>query len=513
MSFFKNKWCYLPLILLCIFYIYKSYNFVIHDYANYYFGGLFLKEGIFNSSIYFPYHFNSAIANFGYKNIFVSYAPNTPFLAHFFWIFSFLKIGISKLIFNTISSLLFFFACYRLVNHFKISKYYVLLIPIVFYIPIKNNLLFGQVYFLLFFLLSEGLLAYLKKQYKILAIYWSLAIILKVFPILFVLFLLIRKEYKAIIYISFISSLLVIISIITIGIDTWYFYITKVLNRANNGEIAGMFVDNYQSFYMFCKRLFVFNETENRSPLLVAPKLFYGFFIFFKLLLVFIGITINKKSKNNLIVFSFWCLVSILISPYGSTYSLLILLFLFFALINKCFVFRYKKIGLLFLFLISNCTVITKVEFPLNYLRLYFLTLFFIVLIWHFKKQIPLKKVSIAVFLFSIGITVFKDEKSNFKTVIKTPILTYDYQLKNDKIYYSFWNENGENYLIKEYKYKIVDSTNIKIVDNQIFYKDKQITFDNSNKKKPLIINDSKVFFLSDAEIGIGFYSIRKLDL
>jgi hypothetical protein len=509
----KNKWYYLPLIFLCIFCMYKSYHFIIHDYANYYFGSLFLQKGIFNTAIYFPYYFNKTITSFGYQNIFVSYAPNTPFLAIFFWVFSFLEIEFSKLLFNSISSILFVATISRLATYFKISKQNILLIPILFFIPIKNNLLFGQVYFLLFFLLSEGFLAYKKQQYKTLAIFWSLAIFLKVFPILLVFFLLVKKEFKAIIYIAISCIVLFIFSISITGLDTWVFYISSVINRANNGEIAGAFVDNYQSFFMFCKRLFVCNVTYNSNPILDAPKFFCGLIIFIKILVLTLGIFITKNTKNSLISFSFWVLASILISPYGSTYSFLILIFLFFALINKSFVFRYKKIGLLFLFLISNSTVITKVEFPLNYLRLYFLTLFFIVLIWHFRKQIPLKKISIAVFLFSIGITVFKEQKTNFKTVLKTPILTYDYQLKNDKIHYSFWNENGENHLTKEFKHKIVDSTNIKIVDNQIFYKDDQITFDDSNKKKPVIINDKKVIFLSDAEIGIGFYSIRKLDL
>jgi len=513
MNFLKNNWYYLPLVFLCILYVYKSYHFQIHDYANYYFGGLFLQEGIFDSAIYFPYHFNKTIASFGYQNIFVSYAPNTPFLAIFFWLFSFLEIGFSKLLFNSISTVLFVIAIYRLATYYKINKNYILLIPMLFFIPIKNNLLFGQVYFLLFFLLSEGFLAYQKKQYKILAIYWGLAIFLKVFPILFVLFLVVKKKYKATIYVGISCIFLLIFSILITGLDTWLFYISSVIKRANNGEIAGSFVDNYQSFFMFCKRLFVFDATYNSNPVLENPKLFYGFVLFLKLIVLSISIFITRNNKNNIISFTFWALASILMSPYGSTYSFLILLFLFFTLANKNVAFKHKNIAFLFLFLISNSTILPKLVFPFNYLRLFFLIIFFMALVWHFRKQIPLKKLGIAVFFLSVGITVFKEEKNNFKTVVKTPILTYDYQLKNDKIHYYFWNENGENQLKKEFNYKKLDSTNVQLIGNQIYYKNTQITFDNSNKKKPIIIDNKKVIFLSDAATGIGFYSIRKLDL
>ena len=117
MIFFKNKYLYyVPLIFICSYYIFQSYFFGIHDFANYFFGGKFLNEGIFNEDIYFPYHFNKTITDFGYQNIFVSYAPNTPFLGIFFWIFSFFKIGASKLIFNSISSVLFIVSIYRLSN-------------------------------------------------------------------------------------------------------------------------------------------------------------------------------------------------------------------------------------------------------------------------------------------------------------------------------------------------------------------------------------------------------------
>ena len=161
---FQTYYPFLPLLLLCVFYAYKAIAFPIHDFSNYYFGGKFLADGNFNSEIYFPYELNKAISDLGYQNIFASYAPNTPFLAWFFLPYSFVSAATAKLIFNSISIILFVFSICRLFTHYKLNLKFALLIPILFLVPIKNSLLFGQVYFLLFFLLSEGWIAYEKER-------------------------------------------------------------------------------------------------------------------------------------------------------------------------------------------------------------------------------------------------------------------------------------------------------------------------------------------------------------
>ena len=189
-----EKYPLIPLALLCALYVYKAYGLPAHDFANYYFGGKFLAEGRFANWIYFPYEFNKAIAAESYKHIFASYAPNTPFLALFFLPFSFLPLAAAKLIFNIVSTGLFFYTLNRLVKFYRIPALYLCLVPILFFVPIKNELLFGQVYFLLFVLLGETWIAYRKNKKNKAALYLSFAIMLKIFPILLLLAFLFRKK-------------------------------------------------------------------------------------------------------------------------------------------------------------------------------------------------------------------------------------------------------------------------------------------------------------------------------
>jgi hypothetical protein len=102
----------------------------LHDFANYYYGGALLEGGRFNPSVYFPADFNKAIIKLGGRDIFASYAPNTPFLALLFMPFSLLPAMVAKLIFNLGSLLLLLRSVHRLTTFYKIEPVYLLLIPV-----------------------------------------------------------------------------------------------------------------------------------------------------------------------------------------------------------------------------------------------------------------------------------------------------------------------------------------------------------------------------------------------
>lgn len=164
------------------------------------------------------------------------------------------------------------------------------------------------------------------------AFFWSLAIVLKVFPVLLVALLLFRKQWKPLFYLTFSCLLLIGIAVLFTGVDLWLFYVKEVLLKASNGEIASAYVDNYQSVFMFLKELLVFDTVENPEAFFNAPVLFSALMMAFKTGVLALGYFISKRGSNTLFVFSYWILAMIILSPYGSTYTLILLLFSFFAL-------------------------------------------------------------------------------------------------------------------------------------------------------------------------------------
>ncbi len=505
-----------PLLLVCGFYIFKAIDFPIHDFANYYFGAKFLADGTFSYKLYFPYEFNKAIYDLGFHNIFVSYAPNTPFLSFFFLPLTFFTIVKAKILFNFISIILLTLSIYRLFDFYKINFKYVILIPILLLVPIKNNLLFGQVYFLLFFLLSEGLIAYEKKHYKRMSVFLGLAILLKVFPVLLFAILILKKQLKPFLYLGLSCLLLLALSLLLSGTDVWFYYLHTVLPKASNGEISGSFVDNYQSVFMFLKKLLVFDSTENPNALFDNPILFSSLITTFKLTLITVGYYITRKVTNTLFIFSYWILVCILFSPYGSTYGFILLIFPFITILNSTFSGVHKGLftALLFIVCSNPLSFFIESKFPFSYARLFVLVSLFIIFISQFSKQVHWKKVIgisiIPVFFFMF----FKKNKTlNSKYLLgkNTPILIYDYILSNNKLTYYYWNENGEN--SQSIPFKAESIQKLQVIENQLYHNNKCITSDKSQKIKPILINDKIVLYLSDYDKGIGFYALRKINL
>jgi hypothetical protein len=502
-----------PLLLLCGFYIYKSADFPTHDFSNYYFAGLLLAKGKFISEIYFPHWFNLQITGIGFSGIYASYAPNTPFLPLIFYPFSFLSVAISKLVFNILSSALLIYSCLRLARHYKIRSVFLLLLPIIFLVPIKNSLLFGQVYFLLFFLLTEMWLAYENSQFKKVGIFLALAICLKVFPALLLLIFLFQKQYKPFAYTIVGCVFLTVLSSIFVGFETWVFYFTEVLPKSSNGEIASAFVDNYQSVLMFLKRLFVFDASENPGSLFNSTKTFSVLLLAFKASLIAIGFYVSKKVQDALIAFAYWIVVMILVSPYGSTYTFILLIFPLFAILKSSLANWLKLVVVVFSFGITNFPLLTNFPFPLSYSRLFMLTLFFAFLIFILRKSIQWRVVAIVAVL-PLFLLFFPDSKNTTSETFlkkKFPDLIYDYTISGSTITYYYWNERGVNKAA--ITIPLSGSEDANLIDNNIYYYGRLLVGDNSQKRKPVVINGKTLLYLSDYGRGIGFYTLRKMEL
>ena len=510
----------IPLLCLGIYYIIKSIYFLPHDFANYYFGASFLENGKFLTDIYNPTWFNLKIYTIQ-KGAFASYAPNTPFLALFFSPFTILDFTIAKLLFNSLSLVLFIYALKRLFQFYNISGIYLILIPVILIVPIKNNILFGQVYLLLFFLISEGFLAYKKEKYIQMGILWGIAILLKIFPVILFAFLIINKKLRAAIYLGICSLILLLLSISINGLDSWIFFFEYILPKTSRGEISEEFVKNYQSTLMFLKHFFIFNEVKNPFPIISNPLMYQFFLWFTKLIILGYGILITYKNSSDIKKLSYWILTTYLLSPYGSTYGNILLIFIIIYSISE----KLKTLNIIILFIsifiIANfpLSYYEQLPLPFSFLKLF---LFLLITVLLFLKTVPKLKYHLSILTFSLIIgTILTKVSYNTQITLENDYLLddqhlaliYDYEIENNELLYKYWTIHGSKTKNSKFKVFTFDNDNLKIKNNQIYYKDVQMTNTNSNKLKPFIINSNELIYLSDYDRGIGFYTFRKINL
>lgn len=515
--FFKYK--YIPLllfILVGIYYVYKALYSLPHDFANYYYAAYFLENGKFDIQIYDPTWFNLEVTK-NTKNAFVAYAPNTPFLSILFLPFTLFSFEFSKLLFNSISLFLFTFSLFRIFKFYKIDLKYLLLLLFVFIIPIKNNLLFGQVYFLLFFLISEGFLAFKKKKLILMSLLWSFAILLKVFPILLFMFLILEKKWKAFSYL-FIACLILFLSMIFInGIDSWLFYFQSILPKASNGEISTEFVKNYQSFLMFFKHLFI-DSIYNETNLFASQKMYLISLNTVKSTIILFGIYFSFKEKNTLKKFSYWIISFYLLSPYSSSYGSILLIFPLLILFTEVSKKRIIMASIcVFVYGNLKFDLIGNSFLVLSFFKLFSLMVFFYVMFIY--NTIVLKK-HLVILVISLLINSVYYSYQNIEKKIEIPsitdnniALTTDYCIEKDTVFYSYWNEQGPK--TERIKLDVLSSSveEVNIKNNIIYINNKKIALPKSNKKKAMLINKTTLLYLSDLNRGYGFYSLRKLKL
>jgi hypothetical protein len=515
----------LPLICFIVFFIIESMHRPIEDYGGYYFGSKFFLDGSFNAStIYETYAFNHKIYAEGYTNLLLCYTPFPPTTSLFFLPFTFFELYASKLIFNCLSSLLFIFSLVRIVKYLNIPNWVYLLLPLIFFIPIRNNIFFGQAYFILFSLLVEGYIFYKKESFWSASLVWGLAIVLKIFPVICLLFLVFEKKWKQLFCIATAVFSLLIISFYFNGIEVWKTYLLEIFPRVSNGELNDAFTPQFQSMFMLLKNCFVADSLLNPHPVMHSPVFFNIFNFLFKVTVVSFCafVSLNKKlngivSKNaGIVKFGLWTIASILLSPNGSTYSLIMLLIPFLSIVQIEKNILWKGMLLVVLFSINNLPVGMFFSLPavFQFPRLYLMIGLFLLLIYIYGVTVNYKILLLFSALFGIQLisALYRNDKDNSTYYFsqKKHTLIYDYKILNNKliVFYDY-DTAGEKSDTLNFEQQIKQTDSLYLKNQQIYFGKQQLTYSNDRKMKPILLNTGQVLYLSDKNRGIGFYTLR----
>lgn len=267
------------------------------DFSSYYYGAATLKNGGN------PY--------LGGKNFYGAFRY-PPFDILFFFPFTFFPFIFSEKLFTVFSLLCFFFALFLLMKILKLSLFnslgLILLILVTNFFPAKytlgmgqaNNIVLLAIVLFIYFLLN-------KKQY-IAGVFLALAITLKLFPVLFILYLLIQKQWKVLwAFILTIIATLLLVYIFLNHTVTVYFFQTILPNLlgASNGDY----------YYNQALSGFLARETSNVALRETARIVIGGALVLWAIFTIW-----KKRTKSNNIVLlslSLIIVVSLIINPFS----------------------------------------------------------------------------------------------------------------------------------------------------------------------------------------------------
>ncbi len=503
-----------PIIFLSVllaYFIYKAVGAPFSDYAGYYFGSKALLQGNYQQ-VYDTYSLNAMIAAKGYAGVFVSYTPFPPFTSVVLAPFLVFPIAVSKVIFNIVSASLFLIVLARTFKYFSIPPWVGWLVPVLFFIPLRNNIFFGQAYLLLFALLMEGYMAYKKGKTLMAALLWAVAIVFKLFPVVVLFFLIAKKQYKQLAYCVAACMLLGLVSLLLNGFASWHYYVFTIFPRANSGELNNSYTFLFQSAFMLLKNLFVYDEVQNPKVLFNSMPVFIICMVLFKSLILAccVGISLHKTTTGRL-AFAGWVTASLLLSPNGSSYSLVLLLIPLLALANSKRVYVFMAL----VFLINSIPVEALAKWPLllQYPRLYLLLLFFLLMLMVTGARLSRKPLfAFVMVLLLVDAPKLLAQKDNSSYLLKENLpLVYAYASKDNRLVYYYWNEKGSHETMIDYPAKQGQGADVYIKDNQVYYKNNQLTSTPDRKRQARLINGNEIIYLSDKNRGFGFYTLRRI--
>jgi len=510
-----NIYPIIPLAALLLYFIYRATTAPFSDFAGYYFGSLELLHGNFRQA-YDTYSLNALIAQKGYTGVFVSYTPFPPFTSIVFAPFLIFPVATAKIIFNVFTVLLFLYTLIRAGKFFGLPPWIVWLIPVVFFVPLRNNIFFGQSYLLLLALLIEGFIAHKKGRLLLSSVLWAIAIVFKLFPLVILFYLLAKKQYKPVLYCMAVCVVLGIISVLINGFASWQYYVFTIFPRANNGELNDSYTYLFQSAFMLLKNLFVYDVVQNPKVWYNSLMMFITSVAFFKALLLAccVGASLQKKT-SDFMAFACWITASMLLSPNGSSYSLILLLVPLLALASEVSkpIYLYAAVVLVWLICFIPVQSFAHLPLLLRFPRLYLLLLFFFLMIKLADTKLPYK-LFLAFFLLLMlpetGKLFSKKDNSSYLLSEKLP-LVYSWSVYNNRVVYYYWDDGGSHATTTNYSVQNYTTHEVFIQNNQIYYKGEQLTASPDLKKEVMLVNGKDIIYLSDKNRGVGFYALRRI--
>ncbi|HXB32664.1 MAG TPA: glycosyltransferase family 87 protein [Puia sp.] len=523
---------FIPLLLTLAFGLRRSWSSPPSDFAGYYYGGLALTQGHY-SEAYDMTRLNDRIAADGRHDVLVSYAPFPPFSSLVFAPFLIFPMDVARLVFNCISITFFLFTLLRLTRYLSTPPWLILVLPVIFFIPLLNNLAFGQAYLLLFTLLGEGWLAYHKQQRILSSLLWAAAILFKLFPAFLFVFLLVRRRYRDAIYLGIGCILLLLPSLLINGIAAWNFYVFTILPRMNHGELNDSFTYVFQSAYMLLKRAFRYDQLLNPHPITDNPWLFTLSMAIFKSIILTPAVLLayaarpitaptstaptSTAENDDYFPFTAWIAASMLISPNGSSYSLVLLMLPTLALVAA----RPSRRAILAVILLTAACAIPVNKFgafplPAQFPRLYLLLLFYILLNRprpHIRSLALSAALAALFFALDIRGNLPSKDPSSYVLTKEAHLFIDDYSARDNHLIYSWRDDKGPHEQQTDYPAHLLSIDSLTLKDNQIWYKGEQITYSSDRKAKPALAEGTDIIYLSDKDRGFEFYTLRKIGL
>jgi hypothetical protein len=212
----------------------------------------------------------------------------------------------------------------------KLSWLHVILISLLCITPLRTNLLDGQYYILILLLICAAYYALRENHNLSSGLLLSVGAGLKLFPGLFLILFLWKRNWRAATGLILGFLALTAISIGVFGWNVHQVYVTEVLPRAVRGELLAPYSSRWSALTPLLHRMFLFEPELNPTPLLNSAVLFSIFQAVTPVILWFSYLMlVSRKDESGSFGLEWAAFVplTLLLNPMPSSYHYCVLIF------------------------------------------------------------------------------------------------------------------------------------------------------------------------------------------
>jgi Glycosyltransferase family 87/WD40-like Beta Propeller Repeat len=262
----------------------SAWRAVQSDFPNYYVAARLTREGVDTSQIYDWIWIQRQKDHLGIDQPVIGTATLTPFSFLVAIPISYFEPLTAKRVW-TIANLLFLFASAWLLHSLTAMRWRHLALLLLLWFPAHQNLRLGQMYLLLLLIITAALWSFLRGHQRWAGLLLGIGFGLKIFPLLFFLYFLRKKQWTALSGLAIGCALTILLSLSVYGYRLNAEYAKQQIPAALRGESLDPYDLARSSPSALLHRLFIYEPSWNPKPALNLPILYAILHPIFQLLI------------------------------------------------------------------------------------------------------------------------------------------------------------------------------------------------------------------------------------
>lgn len=501
-----SLWLSIAILVFGCCAIVYCYNKPLSDFGNYYYGArLFNSED--PQAVYDVHRFNEAVQSSGERNVFLDHTSVPPQTPVFYKPFTLIKSPYTaRAVFNIIGLFVFVLMLNALLKQYSSGNtWYAVGFTLAMLIPIYQNISFGQTYLYIAALLIAAWLAHLRGNSALAGMWLGLAIVLKITPVVLLLYFVVRKHYRVVIFTVFTFGAVTIATSFNTGYDIIHFYFVDLFPRIADGYINDPYSTSYHGLVVLLRHLGQYDAILNPDPdfsfsaQLIASV--NGIILF-----VIVGITLlraNMAQQRDAIPIVLLLLLVYIGSGYSSTYSLLVLPpFMLITTSRR----QLLSVALAILICALPPRLFADAPVMVQHFKLYLFLALFIVLAPFDIRNLRISIITTAIMIVFGLLQILKiataDQAPKYEYFNKNITQDYitDYSIDNDTLKATAYSMRGKETVTLPLSKGTVCT--LQIAPQDLYCDDNHLLYKN------IICRNDSVIFLCDVGRGVGLYHI-----